>query len=236
MMRADGSLREMRFRWQHNVLESRAQPLYLAVRPRLKHLRVLSDTDLVIEGFARSGTSFARASLLMANPHLKISSHLHSARCAQRAVRVGIPCLILVRDPADSVASSLQFQPGMRPATAFRMYAHFTRDVMPYLDGCLVAKFEDVGLHFSHVVDAVNTRFSDRLSEPLLGETMRVWMNEWPTISTAPLRWKRIAFDEGLRNSWGARTPVDGLRAKSWCDCRGRTFEPNRPRMKHTSC
>jgi len=65
-------------------------------------------TELVIEGFARSGNTFAVAAFSLAQPRpVRLAHHLHAPAQVLLAARMGIPCIVLVRDPVDAVASRL---------------------------------------------------------------------------------------------------------------------------------
>src|SRR5436309_8002883 len=75
---------------------------------------VEADTQLVIEGFQRSGNTFAVVAFEVAQPQpVKLAHHLHAAAQIVAAVRMGVPTLVLIRDPDESVLSHMVREPGI---------------------------------------------------------------------------------------------------------------------------
>ena len=70
---------------------------------------VTPDKLVVIEGFPRSGNSFARRAFIMAQDETfdvtRIAHHLHVPAQVIRAARWRIPTLVLIRRPKDAVLS-----------------------------------------------------------------------------------------------------------------------------------
>jgi O-antigen/teichoic acid export membrane protein len=139
--------------------------LYCRVRG-LSGLRPDARTDLVVEGFPRSANTFVKASVLDANPAARVASHLHVARSVRRAVRLGIPAVVLVRDPADAVASLMVRDPRVHPVTALKAYLRFHRGVLPVLDGVVVVRFNDAVHDPAATVAAVDARYGRRFAAP----------------------------------------------------------------------
>lgn len=80
------------------------------VDPRLRPRRVSRSTDLVIEGFPRSANTYALVAFEHANGTAhRVSSHLHTPESVRRAVRLRLPVVLLVRDPAEVLVSTLQY-------------------------------------------------------------------------------------------------------------------------------
>ena len=87
-----------RRRWTYMpLLRVRRLRLHLAARP---------DSAVCIEGFPRSGNTYAVATFEQANPTAgHIARHLHAIGQIQQALRHRVPTVVLVRDPVDAVAS-----------------------------------------------------------------------------------------------------------------------------------
>jgi len=118
------------------------------------------DTDIVIEGFPRSGNTFAVAAFLVANGRtVRIGRHLHGAPHVLRAVRYGLPTLVLVRKPADAVPSYLVRRPSLTPEDALLEYLDFYRTAWRVRDGFVVGLFDDVVSDYGAVLHAVDDRF-----------------------------------------------------------------------------
>lgn len=151
--------------------------LYLAV---LRHKRrghwsqnwiVDRESELVIEGFPRSGNSFALSAFKQANPKLQqIATHVHAPSQVEVAVGYGIPCLVLLRNPDDAVHSlialsiqigdlSLENEAGIRRCLkqGFHYYDHFYRRII-VRDHCrfYLATFECVIKDFGEVMQKFN--------------------------------------------------------------------------------
>ncbi len=118
------------------------------------------DTQLVIDGFQRSGNTFAVSAFQFAQPRpVRVAHHLHAASQIVAAARRGTPTLLLVRDPEGAVLSHLVRKPGVTAMDALRNYVGFHRRVLPYRDRVVVADFREVTSDFGSVIDRVNARF-----------------------------------------------------------------------------
>lgn len=138
-----------------------ASELYLRGRGRLRHRRIQSHTRIMVEGYPSSGNTYCRQSILLSNPNLhpdQICSHTHSARVVLRAVRAGLPCLVIARDPRDAVSSAVQRFPGVSLETAFTYYAHYYRKAFTLRDQIVVAPFGAVVEDFSTLVYMITAR------------------------------------------------------------------------------
>ena len=137
--------------------------LYLPwIRARRKVLdkAVTSDTEIVIEGFPRSGNSFAVAAFRLAQPgEPRIAHHLHVPAQVITAVRRGIPALVLIRPPEDAVVSLVIRHPEMPLRDGFRDYVAFYRPLLANADGVVVADFSEVITDFGMVIRKLNERF-----------------------------------------------------------------------------
>ena len=87
----------------------------------------------------------------------------------RRAVRLGLPTVVLIRRPADAVSSYLVRRPTLTPDDALLEYLDFYRTAWPARDGFVVAPFDLVVSDFGAVIDRVNKRFGTKLSDTLNG-------------------------------------------------------------------
>jgi len=132
----------------------------MLLRPGKRATLARPDTAIVIEGFLRSGNTFAVAAFRVANgPDVHIGRHLHGAPHVLRAVRYGVPTVVLIRAPADAVASYLVRRPTLTPEDALLEYLDFYRTAWRARSGFVVGLFDDVVADFGDVVRAVNARF-----------------------------------------------------------------------------
>ena len=128
---------------------------------------VAPDTQLVIEGFPRSGNSFARRAFIMAqnDPQIKdhIAHHLHVPAQVVRAARWQIPALVLIRRPRDAVLS-LAIRDPIPVDQALRYYLSFYETVEKYRDAYVLGLFEEVTEDFGQVIKRINDKFGTTFS------------------------------------------------------------------------
>lgn len=67
--------------------------------------------DIVIEGVPRCANSFAVTAFRFAQPgSVKIAHHLHTPAQVLRGVELDLPCLVLVRNPRETIISHKALQ------------------------------------------------------------------------------------------------------------------------------
>lgn len=170
------------------VLKDRARYGFSAYAPRLfcwaerikngsQSRSVRHNTDLVIEGYPRSGNSFAFHTIQgRVGPQWRIAHHLHLPVQIELGVRWGRPVLVLVRAPEDATVSfvGLQLQSGRRQGKfdnltdtelalrlreATRYYIHFYEHVLAIKREYLIVAFHDVTRNLGGVLTMLNKRF-----------------------------------------------------------------------------
>lgn len=88
--------------------------LVAAAKPGRNRNVVSRSSDIVIEGYPRSGNTFLVALMAMCYPEVEVASHLHHEAHLARSLRLGIPAMVVVRDPVDAVASQLVYSQSMK--------------------------------------------------------------------------------------------------------------------------
>jgi hypothetical protein len=174
---SEGSNRERRAstalcraRYAGRVWLSGVPALYLPFA-RLKYRGVANrlvdrDTELVIEGFQRSGNTFAVFAFEMAQERpIKSAHHLHSSAQVARAVKLGIPVMLLIRDPRDSTVSHVIREPCVPMQQALKAWTRFYERVLPFRDRVLVADFSRVSTDFGTVIRDFNEKFGTGYKE-----------------------------------------------------------------------
>jgi hypothetical protein len=140
---------------------------YPVMRRRAADKAVLiSDrTGLVIEGYPRSGNTFAVTAVQFAQDHpLHIARHTHAPAQVMEAARRGLPTLLLVRDPRDACVSLVIRDPDISLAFALRRYVRFYSRVAPFWKSYVVANFAQVTSDLSLVVQRLNVHFNMELA------------------------------------------------------------------------
>ncbi|MVF13938.1 hypothetical protein FT643_17500 [Ketobacter sp. MCCC 1A13808] len=128
---------------------------------------VSKDTKIVIEGFPRSGNSYAEAAFRFSQKSdLKIAHHCHSAAQLMAAKRWRIPALVIIRNPLDACSSLIMHEPELFTAkNALKEYITFHEAIMRVHDWCVVASFEMVIEDFGEVVRKVNIKYGSDFEE-----------------------------------------------------------------------
>lgn len=147
-----------RFRYELKTLVAMYPRIALPVARVRGHGEVVSrDTEIVIEGFPRTGSSFAAAALRRAQDGpVKIAHHVHAPAQVMAAVGRGIPALVLIRAPEDAILSMVIRNPNVAIAQAMKGYRRFYRPLLRIRDGFVVAGFEEVTSNFGKVIGRVN--------------------------------------------------------------------------------
>ena len=142
--------------------------LYRMLRPRQDLSRAVTpDKLVVIEGYPRSGNSFARRAFVMAQDETfdvtRIAHHLHVPAQVIRAARWRIPTLVLVRRPKDAVLS-LAIRDPISVDQALRYYISFYETAEQYRESYVLGLFEDVTEDFGQVIKRLNDKFGTTFS------------------------------------------------------------------------
>ncbi len=114
------------------------------------------NTDIVIEGFPRSANSYYLSAFqLLQVGSLRIATHVHAPAQIIRACQLGIPTVVLLRDPIDACKSYKALDCQCNPDQLHRMmkkplsryfeeYIYFYRKLLKWRGKFVVAPFEEV--------------------------------------------------------------------------------------------
>jgi hypothetical protein len=143
------------------TVASRSPWIALPAARVLRHGVVLDErTDLVIEGYPRSGNSFAVAAFTAAQPgEVRVAHHTHAPAHVLAAVRRCVPTLLVLRDPDEAVVEFALAKPAIGVTWALRAYVRFHEPLLPVADGLVVGPFPEVTGAFGAVIERVNRRF-----------------------------------------------------------------------------
>ncbi len=128
---------------------------------RVRHgVPVDASTEIVIEGFPRTGTSFAVAAFRMAQPRpVAVACHVHAPAQVIAGVRRGLPVLLCVREPEETVLSFAVRNPQLSLRQAVRSYVRFYEPLLRHRSGVVVAPFERITTDLGGLILEVNARF-----------------------------------------------------------------------------
>ena len=142
--------------------------LYRLLRTRKDLTRAVTpDTQVVIEGFPRSGNSFARRAFIMAQEETfdvtRIAHHLHVPAQIVRAAQWRIPTLVVIRRPREAVVSFAIWDP-ISVDQALKYYISFYETSEMYRDAFVLGRFEEITEDFGQVMKRINDRFGTTFS------------------------------------------------------------------------
>ena len=124
------------------------------------------DTELVIDGFQRSANTFSVVAFETSQEHpVRTAHHLHAASQIVAAVRMHVPTLVLIRDPADAVLSHMIREPGISARLILSSWIRFYETVLPLNDRVVIGDFPDVIGDFGSVIRRINARFGTAFTE-----------------------------------------------------------------------
>jgi hypothetical protein len=124
------------------------------------------ETELVIDGYTRSATTFAVYALQLSQAKpVRLAHHLHAPAQLIEAARRGVPALVLIREPHGAVLSQVVREPWVTVSGALIAYSRFYTCLVPCRDRFVVGEFEQVTSDFGAVVRRLNTRFGTSFAE-----------------------------------------------------------------------
>ena len=126
---------------------------------------ITDETEICIEGFQRSGNSFFVALFKIANPKVKIANHTHGAAQVIRATRAKIPVVVLIRNPADAIASLITWDDKLSIGLAIDTYFEFYKKLSAYSSSMLIVNFKSLIVNPDLIIRKINQRFSCNFSE-----------------------------------------------------------------------
>lgn len=160
-------VREMRYRIRYvvNVHPRIYMPFARRWHADMQHRFVEPDTELVIEGFGRSGSTFAVLAFELAQDRpVKTAHHTHAAAQVVVAARMGTPTVVIIRDPMDAtLAHMVRRKIPAKPA--LQSWIRYHQHVLPYKDRILTTTLASVSSDFGLVTRAINDRFGTSFNE-----------------------------------------------------------------------
>jgi hypothetical protein len=117
------------------------------------------DTEIVIEGFGRSGSTFAVDAFEMAQMRpVMIAHHTHAAAQVIAAARLGIPTIVLVRHPLE-VALSHMVRRDISARPPLTAWLRYHCRILPVRDRIVVGATQALSVGIGDMIRQVNERF-----------------------------------------------------------------------------
>ncbi|MEW6059378.1 MAG: hypothetical protein AB1551_04435 [Actinomycetota bacterium] len=127
---------------------------------------VAPDTHILIEGYPRSANQFAVAAFRLAQGRpVSVAHHTHAPGHVLAALRLGVPALVLIREPEESILEFLIVRPHLTIRQVLRGWVRFYSTLAPHRSRFVTGAFRDVIGDYGAVIRHVNRRFSTRFAE-----------------------------------------------------------------------
>jgi len=121
---------------------------------------VEADTEIVMDGFPRSGNSFSLHAFCWAQGRqVKITWGVHSPSQVIGGVRGGKPVCVLIRRPDEAINALLRKVPHLVLKDLLCAYRLYYESLLPYNGSFVIGVFEEVIGDFGRVIHRVNQRF-----------------------------------------------------------------------------
>jgi hypothetical protein len=122
------------------------------------------DSEIVIDGFPRSGNSFALFALeAAAGRRLAAAHHLHAPAQLMRAARLGKPGCLVIREPAEAIPAALRKIPQLRAFDLLLAYRLHHAALWRWRGAFVTAPFELMIEDFGAVIARLNRRFGSEI-------------------------------------------------------------------------
>ena len=123
-------------------------------------------TEIVIEGYPRSGTSFVVAAFRMAQQRpTRIAHHVHAPAQVLAAARRRIPTIVLIDEPERAVVEFVLARPNVGVAGALQGYVRFYTPLVGHRSRFVVATAAQAMTELGSVIRRVNERFGTNFAE-----------------------------------------------------------------------
>jgi hypothetical protein len=159
-------------------------------------------TEAVIEGYPRSGNTFAVAAFRLAQERpVQLAHHVHAPAQVLEGLHRGLPVAVLIRRPEDAVLSSV-IRARIGVEAALRTYVWFYRRILPHRDDVVIAPFSTVVSDFGSIIRSLNDRFGTSFREFLHTEE-----NVRLAFQSVEARGRRDAAKQGRDHESGVARP-----------------------------
>ena len=133
---------------------------YVRYRSKLASNLVIPSTDIVIEGFPRSGNTFGVAAFQYAQPRkLRIARHTHAPAQVLLGIKYGVPVILLKRDPYSCISSLIVRNPDVSLEVAITRYQWFYQSLLRYKEDVVVVDFNELINDYGSAISRVNDKY-----------------------------------------------------------------------------
>ncbi len=128
-------------------------------------------TDLVIDGFQSSANTFSFNKFRdYLEKGIKIAHHLHHPGQFLIALRLNVPCVVLIRNPIEVIPSVVIRFPQKNISQYFTEYLNFYEAILPYRKAFFIADFSRITNDFPKVIEDFDKFYGDKIEIIYSGE------------------------------------------------------------------
>ena len=153
------------YRYLRNIISKRPHLYFFIGRFfKIKKFFINKNTDLVIEGFPRSGNSFLEACFKVLNKNIILAHHTHSVAQVKMGIKKNLPVILLIRDPSEATKSAYFFyKKKLSYNFLIKEYIGFYESLIIYKKNTIVLDFKKIN-NFKKILKYLQTNF-DSLPE-----------------------------------------------------------------------
>ncbi|MGB5024325.1 MAG: hypothetical protein WBO44_03200, partial [Saprospiraceae bacterium] len=116
-------------------------------------------TDIVIDGYPRSGNTYATyAFIAVQKSNFNVANHIQKKSQFLLAEKYGIPAILLIRQPLETISSLLIRQPQYDPETLLEGY-YFLYSGLKNHNSYIVAPFDKLINNYGSIIQKVNDKY-----------------------------------------------------------------------------
>lgn len=137
-------------------------PIVLRATPLGTSRRIRPSTQIVVEGFPRSGNTYAAfvmRYLLNDSSGAVVASQVHTPSQVRLAVARSVPTLVVIRRPDDAVSSLLVAAPHVSARSALNEWIHHYEILLPLAEQFVVASLPELISDMPMVLRRLTDRF-----------------------------------------------------------------------------
>jgi hypothetical protein len=179
----------LRARWELRTAVGRSPSLCRLLVRRSGEMPT-AETEISVEGFPRSGNTFAVVAFQQAQPAtVSIAHHVHLPGAVIAAAKLRKPAVVLIREPEEAVLSLVLRFPFLSLGQGLSSWIRFYEPLLGYRGDFVTGRFDRVVEDLGSVIRAVNQRFGSRF-EPFQPTEANL-----EAVRREVERWDRGAFD-----------------------------------------
>ena len=127
---------------------------------------ISNETDLLLDGFPRSGNSFFTGLLSVSQGgKLKLADHLHASAHVKEAIKRKVPAIVVIRKPDDAAISYMAFDRGICFQDSIEDWISFYTAIKSLnTEDYVLADFQDIISDPNPIFRDFNQKFGDRLT------------------------------------------------------------------------